>query len=218
MNTQVRIFNNPEFGSIRVANSNEGESLFCLADVCKALNIANPRNIIQRLDDREVSTQPLQTAGGVQLANFVTRAGVASCVSNSDKATPLLKKKILNWLGFSDVVIIPRYETEFAESLLDFLGVFNINVTRQFSVNDYRIDFYIPASNLAIEYDEEHHNSDINTDLDIQRQSDIVKEIGCSFLRLDYKKTHSHNIGIVLKKILKIKGAAMNETKVTRIK
>lgn len=41
----IQLFNNPQFGQIRVAQSENGEPLFCLTDVCNALEISNSGNV-----------------------------------------------------------------------------------------------------------------------------------------------------------------------------
>lgn len=45
MNTEIQLFNNPEFGEVRTTLSEQGEPLFCLADVCKALELSNPSKV-----------------------------------------------------------------------------------------------------------------------------------------------------------------------------
>lgn len=46
---EIRIFENPAFGKIRTAGTSE-EPLFCLADVCKILEIGNTSDVAKRLD------------------------------------------------------------------------------------------------------------------------------------------------------------------------
>lgn len=36
---EIKIFNNPEFGQIRTTTDEQGEPLFCLADVCGVLGL-----------------------------------------------------------------------------------------------------------------------------------------------------------------------------------
>ncbi len=47
MNSQIAVFNNPEFGEIRTVEDN-GKVLFCGSDVAKALGYSNPRDAILR--------------------------------------------------------------------------------------------------------------------------------------------------------------------------
>lgn len=77
------MFDSPQFGAIRTI-AREGSPLFCLVDVCKALNLV-PSKVAQRLEEGVLSKYPLQTAGGVQEANFVTEDGLYDCIFDSRK-------------------------------------------------------------------------------------------------------------------------------------
>ena len=54
MENQVQIFDNPEFGEVRVIMK-DGEPHFVAADVCRALEISNVSDALSRLDDDEKS-------------------------------------------------------------------------------------------------------------------------------------------------------------------
>ena len=79
----IQIFNNPQFGQVRTAGTPE-KPLFCLADVCKALELRSG-DVMRRLDKDVVSTQPLSTAGGTQMANFVNEDGLYDVILDSRK-------------------------------------------------------------------------------------------------------------------------------------
>ena len=83
MKDQVTIMSNDLFGQVRVVLQ-DGEPLFCLADVCKALDLHT--NVVkQRLTKDVCSTYPLQTAGGLQQANFVNEDGLYDVILDSRK-------------------------------------------------------------------------------------------------------------------------------------
>lgn len=90
---EIQIFNNPRFGEIRTAMSDNQEPLFCLADVCKAVGIANHRNVKTRLDEEDVRSVDTLTAGGNQLITFVTESGLYDVIlrSDSENAKPFRK-------------------------------------------------------------------------------------------------------------------------------
>ena len=46
---KIQIFNNNSFGKLRVIEK-DGKVWFCLADACKALEMANPSQVKARLD------------------------------------------------------------------------------------------------------------------------------------------------------------------------
>ena len=86
---QIEIFKNESFGEVRVAGTSE-EPLFCLSDVCKAIGIANARNVKDRLDKEDVRLVDTPTTGGMQSMVYVTEPGMYDAVlkSESPKARP----------------------------------------------------------------------------------------------------------------------------------
>ena len=93
--SNIEIFKDSRFGSIRVAGTSE-EPLFCLADVCKALDLQNPSQVKARLDEDDVQLIDLQALNpneviiGNSIANFVTESGLYDVLmrSESGKAKP----------------------------------------------------------------------------------------------------------------------------------
>lgn len=49
----IQIFKNEAFGEVRVAGTSE-EPLFCLADICKVVELTNPSSIKSRLEKEDV--------------------------------------------------------------------------------------------------------------------------------------------------------------------
>lgn len=83
---QVRVFENAQFGQIRTAQGASGEPLFCLADVCKALDInGGARNVRSRLTQKGVVIINTPTNGGIQQLNFITEPNLYKCVFQSRK-------------------------------------------------------------------------------------------------------------------------------------
>lgn len=84
MEGKVRIFSNERFGDIRTSGTNE-EPLFCLADVCRVLELRQG-DVRQRLSDGVVSTQPIiDSMGREQQANFVNEDGLYDVILDSRK-------------------------------------------------------------------------------------------------------------------------------------
>ncbi len=77
----LQIFKNENFGEIRTVII-DTEPMFCLADVCKALEISNPSKVAQRLDEDERTKLELGRAGET---NFITESGLYAVVLRSDK-------------------------------------------------------------------------------------------------------------------------------------
>ena len=80
----IQIFNNPQFGQVRTAETSENP-LFCLLDVCKALELRQG-DVVRRLTDGVVSTQPIiDSLGRTQMANFVNEDGLYDVILDSRK-------------------------------------------------------------------------------------------------------------------------------------
>lgn len=86
MKDQVTIFENAQFGRIRTSISANGNPLFCLADVCKALDLGNPSQVKQRLQKNGViSNEVIDSMNRPQLMNFITEPNLYKCIFQSRK-------------------------------------------------------------------------------------------------------------------------------------
>ena len=84
---EIKIFNNVDFGEIRVMEQ-QGEPWFSALDVCKALDIGNPSQALTRLDDDEKTTTLISNeaaASGMSQMAFVNEPGLYSLVLGSRK-------------------------------------------------------------------------------------------------------------------------------------
>ncbi|WP_072500541.1 phage antirepressor [Olsenella phocaeensis] len=70
-----QVFNNPEFGEIRITRGEYGEPWFVAKDVCEAIGITNRSRSMQLLDDDEKGCTHMDTPGGVQNLATVNEAG-----------------------------------------------------------------------------------------------------------------------------------------------
>ena len=89
----IQIFQNEQFGKVRIAMNESDEPLFCLADVCSVIGIANARNVKSRLDLEDVRQMDTLTEGGKQQVTFITESGLYDVIirSDSEKAKPFRK-------------------------------------------------------------------------------------------------------------------------------
>lgn len=55
MANEIQIFKNEKFGEVRVTMNEREEPMFCLADVCKALELKNPSDVKTRLSSNGVA-------------------------------------------------------------------------------------------------------------------------------------------------------------------
>lgn len=87
----LQIFNNEEFGEVRTAVVND-EPMFCLIDICKALEIKNATDVAKRLDEDERTKLNLGRQGET---NFITESGLYAVILRSDKPNA---KKFRKWV------------------------------------------------------------------------------------------------------------------------
>lgn len=80
----LQIFSNSEFGEIRTITKDD-EPMFCLADVCKALEISNVGNVKQRLSEKGIHTADTLTKGGMQKMIFISEANLYKTIFQSRK-------------------------------------------------------------------------------------------------------------------------------------
>lgn len=84
MQNKLQVFENSDFGKVRTIQQND-IILFVAADVCKALDINNPRQAVSRLDDDERNTVILNDGIGNPNKNVVNEYGLYNLVLTSRK-------------------------------------------------------------------------------------------------------------------------------------
>lgn len=81
---ELMVFQNPEFGELRTAERN-GETWFCLADICRPLGL-KAYNVRERLkDDGIVSTNTVDSMGRKQEMLFVNEGNLYRAIFQSRK-------------------------------------------------------------------------------------------------------------------------------------
>lgn len=95
-NQIVKTFSSEQFGEIRTVTK-DGEVWFCLADICRVLELSNPSKVKSRLDDDDTQLVDLHaltfgygTVIGNSMVTFVNESGLYTVVirSNSELAKP----------------------------------------------------------------------------------------------------------------------------------
>ena len=100
----IKIFNSPMFGELRVTRNEKGELLFCLKDVCKALDLQTGATKL-RLEKGGISSinTPVQNQYGVvfdQTMVYIDEPNFYRCVFGSRKKTA---KNFQDWV-FNEVL------------------------------------------------------------------------------------------------------------------
>ena len=88
----LQIFKNEEFGEVRTITKDD-EPMFCLIDICKALEIKNATDVAKRLDEDELTRLNLGSRAGE--TNFITESGLYAVILRSDKPNA---KKFRKWV------------------------------------------------------------------------------------------------------------------------
>ena len=84
MTNELQVFENNQFGQVR-AIMKDGEPWFVAADVCRALEIANNRDALTRLEQDEKGVALTDTPGGAQEVTIVNEPGLYALVLGSRK-------------------------------------------------------------------------------------------------------------------------------------
>ncbi|CAG7839940.1 hypothetical protein CLOHAE12215_01356 [Clostridium haemolyticum] len=138
----------------------------------------------------------------------ITLKGIGLIIDASRKTKKM--KPLIEWYNNNStqerqVILTNRFEDEFMNKLEQALEPMELILEKQFIVDSYRLDGYIPSLRLAIEYDEGQHKISTNQKLDEIRQNYISGKLGCMFIRCDYEDTDAYNIGKVFKKIMEVR-------------
>ena len=186
-----KTFSNNEFGEIRVLEI-ENEPWFVGRDIATVLGYSNPPKAVRtHVDKEDKEIIRILTPGGKQNVKIINESGLWCLIENNRLISCDTKQSFIKWLSSEGLihkskVIKSRKEIEFkyhleklfktAKRVVEsYINKENskivFEIIPQYPVLNYKIDFYLPFFNLAIEYDEHTHKS--NTDYDNKRQREI---------------------------------------------
>ena len=217
---ELQVFTNVEFGEVRVLEI-KNEPWFVGKDVVKDLGYEVNKTTsytkyinqyCNEEDIKKVNNCDVRQLFGIQDAGrkgevLINEFGIQDLISNCKTRSEQYLYNFIQWL-LSENLITPklsihaRKEIKFLDELEDALNPFDIKGIRQYSVidNKYRIDYYIPSLNVAIEYDENNHRN-YSYENHEGRQKEIENQLKCRFIRISDDNTNSYNIGFVIKNI-----------------
>ena len=92
--SNLTIFKNEDFGDVRTTLV-DNQPYFCLADVCRILDIKNARDCRKRLKDKGVASTDTLTKGGLQAMIFVDESNLYRCIFQSRKSEA---EKFQDWV------------------------------------------------------------------------------------------------------------------------
>ena len=200
--SKIQLFTNEELDmKVRVVEIN-GEPWLVGKDVAEVLGYARPTKTIQDHVDEEdkKSIKIVDSIGRLQNTPVINERGVY-CLLQRSRLSNIQKQELLSSLNLKEkFVLTSRKEIEFIDQLEETLKPFNLIGIRQYKINSYRIDYYIPSLNLAIEYDENDHQG-YSYEAHEGRQKEIEDTLKCRFIRVTDNNTNNFNIGLVLKEM-----------------
>ena len=126
--------------------------------------------------------QEIQDCGNHQLCRFLEEDFAVQIIMDC-RTTPVVNFKTK--LGFSQHNPIMTQKQSILSKIVTLFAAEEI--TLQHSVLGYRIDAYFPKHKLAIEVDEQGHNSR-EISYEIERQKAKENKLGCEFIRINLAK------------------------------
>lgn len=117
MNSDLMIFENPEFGAVRSILI-DSDPWFVAADVCKALELEKTNRALSRLDDDEKGAHSVSTPGGRQRMSIISESGLYSLILGSRKPEARAFKR---WITHEVIPSIRKHGAYMTDSLLDAL-------------------------------------------------------------------------------------------------
>ena len=172
---ELMIFEDALFVQVRTIMSASNEPLFCLSDVCRALEMKRFR--IERLDKDVISNHPLQTAGGLQQVTFINEDGLYDIVLDSRKPKA---KKFRKWITSEVVPSIRKtgsYSVEqpkqlsAAESLLQSVQLLvahekEIKALKEQNENILKLNEVLTGQMFDVSAEIDNINSKLNNEID----------------------------------------------------
>lgn len=193
--------------TVRIINI-DGEKWYIASDIAKCLGYKRPNNAIKQNCKNAILKEKIikDSMGRLQNANIINQGDILRLIFKSKTISKKIKQDIVKLFRFEDKFIFEdRKEILFLDQLERALEPLGIKGTRQYPILNYRIDYYIPSLNIAVEYDENSHNH-YTYEQHGGRQVIIEKELGCKFIRVTDDFDNSYNIGLVIKNIFNIGG------------
>lgn len=203
----IKVFDNPEFGNIRIWVDEFDEPWFVGNDIASILGYQRPRDAVRANVDEEdkrlMQLSDIQSKLPDHMKSskiiVINQRGISSLIFKSDKLS--MNRKIY-LAGTLDIPVsyFSRKEIEFKEELLDFFESMRLSIEFQYKVGRYHVDFYIPHLNLAIEYDEKEHRR-YDSNLERRREAFILNKLNCRMIRVSDKNSNAYNLGLIAKEV-----------------
>lgn len=199
----LKIFSHPEFGDVRSIESDEGP-MFCLADVCKALELSNTSKVKSRLDESDTQLVDLHaltlgypTPVGNTMATFINESALYEVILRSDaqKARPFRKwvtKEVLPSIRKTGGYVMATPEDSQAEIMARGL------LAAKETLDRMKRRAEIAENNLLMSKPKIDYYDAVVTNREFFTTTQIASELGMSYTTLRNKL---FKIGVVTAKV-----------------
>lgn len=152
MQNNIQIFENSEFGQIRIATDSSGLPWWVLKDLCRVLGIENPSYVRNRLDDDEVGSFNLPHPQNLDKSlkmTCVRESGMYAVILRSDKPNAKMFRK---WITSEVLPSIRKHGAYIHEDILEQMresSEFAEQLLRRLSQEQAKVDTLIVRLNEA---------------------------------------------------------------------
>lgn len=113
---ELEVFKNEQFGEIRTIMK-DNEPMFCLADVCKALDLDQPSRVKSRLkEDGVTNSKVIDSLGRTQEATFITEGNLYKVIFQSRKPEA---EKFTDWVSEEVIPSIRKHGIYATDNVID---------------------------------------------------------------------------------------------------
>lgn len=115
MDSNIQIFKNEEFGQVRTTSVNN-EPMFCLADVCRALELKNPAMVKNRLRKKGINSIDTLTKGGNQKLLYINESNLYKTIFQSRKESA---ERFTEWVTSEVLPSIRKHGIYATDNVID---------------------------------------------------------------------------------------------------
>jgi len=114
---RLEIFNNNEFGAVRVLADERGEPWFVAKDVCDVLGYANSRDALAKhIDEDDKRVSQIATPSGMQKMTLINESGLYSLILRSNKPQA---KKFKKWVTSEVLPAIRKFGMYMTKNVIE---------------------------------------------------------------------------------------------------
>ena len=190
------ILNKDKILEVRTIRKN-GTEYYCLRDIGDFIGYKKISNQYRFMNVIYVNTDAYSKDArhrrlGRKKTAYATADEIAKMLIKGERMDLEKRSELANRLNLDKIFIWEREETHFGKVLEYFCEYLHLKLFKQYPIDKYRIDYYVPEIKLAIEYDENGHRS-YNKKREEAREKIIKERLGCDILRISNETEYAQN-------------------------